>query len=248
MKPIVRIISLRKWFGRHPVIAGMDFEVNPGTCLAVVGPSGCGKTTLLRILSGELTPEDGSVLLATDGLKAQVSLVPQRDLLFPWRTLEQNALLGAEIAGRKSSAKIALGKLVRDLDLIDYISAYPHQLSGGTRQRASLARALLAEPNILLLDEALGQVDFLRKILLERLIREWAERNDRCVIMVTHDIESALAVSDRLLVLSSRPASVIFDLAIDRGSWSKDPLRIRGEALFSHYLSTILAALRMARK
>jgi ABC-type nitrate/sulfonate/bicarbonate transport system ATPase subunit len=205
--------------GPLPVLAGTSFDVAPGEFVALVGTSGCGKSTLLDVLAGLRSADRGDVCLDGDAEASRLgrlTLMPQRDALMPWRTALDNVALGAELAGlrRAEARRAARAALVR-YGLQGFEDYYPHALSGGMRQRAALARTLLAGRRAWLLDEPFGAVDALtRADLVEMLEALWREHRPT-VVLVTHDLDEALLLADRVLVLTPRPAHVAQDVAVD---------------------------------
>jgi NitT/TauT family transport system ATP-binding protein len=190
-------------FGGVEVLRPLDLTIAPGEFVGIVGPSGSGKTTLLSILSGHLTPSAGTITRS-----GRTRTVYQSDGLFPWRTVRDNIALGA-----RSRAEV--DELLTLVGLTEFASAYPHQLSGGMRQRVELARALAGESDLLLLDEPFSALDYLTRLKMRaELARLLAER-PRTVLLVTHDIEEAAQLADRVLVLSERPATVRKTLTIE---------------------------------
>ncbi len=203
--------SFRTAHGMIRVLASVSFAVGDGEWLTCLGPSGCGKTTLLRILAGLLEPDAGAV--SVEGTLTprlgRTAYLPQEDTLLPWRSALDNALLPAEIDGRSPvDARVEALALFGRFGLLGFEHVYPSQLSGGMRQRVELARTFLSHRSVLLLDEPLGALDPLtRAALQDWLVEMWTELR-RTVVLVTHDIEEALLLSDRLLLLTPRPASV----------------------------------------
>ena len=190
-------------YGEVDVLAGIDLEVRDGEFVAIVGPSGCGKTTLLNVCSGWLTPTSGRV-----DRPAALRMVFQQDGLFPWLTVDENVRLGlgqiAEPLERQRRTNALLGLI----GLTSFAGSYPHQLSGGMRQRVELARALGGETPLLLMDEPFSSLDYLTRLKM-RLELAWILRaQPRTVLLVTHDIEEAAQLADRVLVLSERPARI----------------------------------------
>jgi NitT/TauT family transport system ATP-binding protein len=213
----VRLDGVSKIFaGRRDVVRALDnvnLSVPTGQFLSVVGPSGCGKSTLLRIIGGLEGATSGSVHL---GSTARVAFVFQDNGLFPWLTATQNVQFGLRMAGvgKKERAERAAHWLSR-VGLHAFADLYPDRLSGGMRQRLSLARAFVTEPDILLMDEPMGALDAqTRSLIQEDLIQLW-EQNRRTVVMVTHSIDEALLLGDRVLVMSRRPAEITSDIAVD---------------------------------
>jgi ABC-type nitrate/sulfonate/bicarbonate transport system ATPase subunit len=197
--------------GTIEVLRSVSFDVSDGEWLTCIGPSGCGKTTLLRVIAGLLEPDAGTVSLAgTPGFRlGRSAYLPQEDTLLPWRSALDNALLPAEIDGRpRSDARREALALFRRFGLDGFEHSFPAQLSGGMRQRVELARTFLSQRNVLLLDEPLGALDPLtRATLQDWLIEVWTELR-RTIVLVTHDVEEALLLSDRLLLFTPRPAAV----------------------------------------
>jgi NitT/TauT family transport system ATP-binding protein len=182
----------------------------------VLGPSGCGKSTLLRLIAGLEPPSTGTLLV--DGARIIAPhpsrvLVFQDPTLYPWRTVRRNAALGLEARRLKSSPRV--DQALRLVGLTDFADAYPHQLSGGMAQRTSLARALVNDPSVLLLDEPLGKLDSMTRITMQgELVGLW-ERSGFTTLMVTHDVEEALFLAQRVIVLSDRPASIKADVPVE---------------------------------
>jgi NitT/TauT family transport system ATP-binding protein len=205
----LEVSKLSKWFDRLEALRAIDLEVERGEFISVVGPSGCGKTTFLRVVAGLEPATSGSVRL--DGREVRApggdrGFVFQNDNLLPWRTVLTNALIGPEVAGR-----IGERERQRTLDLLKLVglggfeSYYPRQLSGGMRQRVNLARALAIDPEVLLMDEPFSSLDAqTREIMQTELLRIW-EQGRKTVLFVTHQIDEAVFLSDRVLVFARRP-------------------------------------------
>ena len=222
--PILKTESLYKAFdspnnGNLLTIANISFTVSSGEFLCIVGPSGSGKTTLLQILAGLLPPTKGQVWLAGALLtkpQPEISIVFQKPNLMPWRTVLDNVLLPLQLqavptheAQRRGQEALAL------VGLSEFASAYPKQLSGGMEQRVAVARALIQQPTILLLDEPFGALDALtRERLNLELLRLWQSRK-LTAVMVTHNIQEAVFLADRVLVLSPRPATISAEFMIN---------------------------------
>ena len=200
-------------------VADASFKVNNREFMTIVGPSGCGKTTVLNMLAGLLEPTTGRILVdgeeVEDRRKHSVYMF-QRDLLLPWRKIIDNVALGIEILGTPRRECRAMAQEILDrFDLGQFATKYPGQLSGGMRQRAALMRTLLCPKDILLLDEPFGALDALTRAgMQEWLLQVW-ERDHRTVVFITHDIEEAIFLSDRVLVMSARPGTIKLELEID---------------------------------
>jgi NitT/TauT family transport system ATP-binding protein len=210
-KPL-RIESGSVSFGSIEVFHHLSLEISRGEFVAVVGPSGCGKTTLLNLFSGFLKPSSGNVLCT-----GRVRTVYQQDSLFPWQTAAQNIAMGLRELS-ETERKRQLAEMLHLINLEEFAGHYPHQLSGGMRQRVVLARALAGASDILLLDEPFSSLDYLTRLRLRRELARMLEELPRTVVLVTHDIEEAAQLADRILVLTDRPARVCreFHVALPR--------------------------------
>ncbi len=200
------------------VLDDVSFTVKPGEFVALLGPSGCGKSTLLRLVSGLETPrqgslsEDGAVITGPDPSRV---VMFQDPTLYPWRTIRDNVALGLEIRGELKSKRDRVDEALKLVGLTDFAKVYPHQLSGGMAQRASLARALVNDPRLLILDEPLGKLDALTRLSMQTEIAELWRKNRFTALLVTHDVEEALFLATRVLVFSERPARIVADLDVD---------------------------------
>ncbi|WP_060511750.1 ABC transporter ATP-binding protein [Pseudomonas sp. NBRC 111124] len=201
------------------VLEGIDLDIRPGEFVSIVGASGCGKSTLLRLIVGLDQDYQGQILLDQEtvhGPGLERGIVFQDHRLFPWMTLQQNIALALKNHALPAAEKYRLvAEHIALVGLHGYEQAYPHQLSGGMAQRAAIARALVNKPKVLLLDEPLGALDALTRVRLQQeLQRIWVQ--ERCtVIMVTHDIEEALYLGDRVIVMDAHPGRIREDLRID---------------------------------
>jgi NitT/TauT family transport system ATP-binding protein len=197
-------------YGGLAVLQGLDVAVKPGEFVVLVGPSGCGKTTLLNLLSGHLKPTSGAV--RREGV---IRTVYQHDGLFPWLTVVENIGMGLRSVKDPTALERELKELMELIHLQGFENHYPHQLSGGMRQRVELARVLAGDSDILLMDEPFSALDYQTRLRMRReLVRLLAIR-PRTVVFVTHDIEEAAQLADRVVVLSQRPAHVRRELRID---------------------------------
>jgi NitT/TauT family transport system ATP-binding protein len=202
-----------------PVLDSVHISAEPGEFVALLGPSGCGKSTLLRLVAGLEPPTQGSVL--QDGVAITTPdpsrvVVFQDPTLFPWRTVWDNVALGLEAQGLIRSQRHRVDEALLLVGLTAFAKAYPHQLSGGMAQRVSLARALVNQPSLLILDEPLGKLDSLTRLSMQSEIVSLWQREGFTVLMVTHDVEEALFMANRIIVFSERPARVAAEIRIDR--------------------------------
>lgn len=195
--------------GETHAVKDMSFSVRPGEFVSIVGQSGCGKSTLLSLLSGLMKPTGGQVLIdgaKVEGPSPQVGFMLQQDTLFEWRTILENALLGPEIQGMDiDAARSRAERILTSYGLGQFLHHRPGQLSGGMRQRAALGRTMCMEPDILLLDEPFSALDFQTRLAIAEEIGEIIRREGKTAILVTHDIPEAIALADRVVVLSPRP-------------------------------------------
>ena len=198
-----------KSFGSIEVLRSLTLDISPGEFVAIVGPSGCGKTTLLNILSGRHEPSEGG--MHRDG---NVRTVYQHDGLFPWLTVAENIGLGLRKVKDTALREGQMHELVHLIRLEGFENHYPHQLSGGMRQRVELARALAGETDVLLMDEPFSALDYLTRIHMRQELARVLEAKPRTVVLVTHDIEEAAQLADRIVVLSDRPAQILQTLTL----------------------------------
>jgi len=200
------------------VLDDVSFSVEPGAFVALLGPSGCGKSTLLRLIAGLDHPAAGHIRVNGEEVgdpDPSRILVFQDPTLFPWRTVRANVALGLEAQGILKSEGHRVDAAIRLVGLSGFEAAYPHQLSGGMAQRVALARALVNRPNLLLLDEPLGKLDSLTRLAMQaELVRLW-EQTGLTAVLVTHDVEEAVFLAQRVLVFGPRPARIVADLAVD---------------------------------
>lgn len=218
---------------QHEVLKNLSLSVQPGEFVSIIGPSGSGKSTLLQLIGGLLQPDGGSIRMDgadVTGRKGLISYMPQQPALFPWYTLEQNVLLALDItesnakprgsgarhsraASREARRELAKAWLAR-AGLGGYEDAYPHVLSGGMQQRASFLRAMLSPQELICLDEPFGALDALTRLQMQQWLLSLWEENRRSVLLVTHSIEEAIYLSDRIYVLSHAPAQTIAEFEV----------------------------------
>ena len=229
-EPLISLRHVSKFFGDGMVRALQDisFDVAPGEFVSLVGPSGCGKTTLLRIINGLIDVEEGEVTVMGGKPKPgpDLAMVFQSARLLPWRTISGNiefvlAMRGHDRAEQRQRALALLGAV----GLKDFADAFPHQLSGGMQQRVGLARALAVEPKVLLMDEPFAALDAMtREVLRRELLQMWSRRR-MAIVFVTHDIDEAILLSQRIVLLRPRPGRVdeVVDVNLPEPRWQNDP-------------------------
>lgn len=197
---------------RLPVLNDLTISVNSGQFVALLGPSGCGKSTLFNIISGLIQPHSGVVYINKNkiqGISGAFGYMQQKDLLLNWRTVLENVLIGPEIQKRSIiEAKKEALSLIAQLGLHGFANSYPTQLSGGMRQRVALVRTLLMQKVILLLDEPFGSLDAMTRTVMQSILLDIWQEGRQTVLLITHDIEEALLLADKIIVLTARPASI----------------------------------------
>jgi NitT/TauT family transport system ATP-binding protein len=237
--PAIEVRALVKHFGAEVcALSHLDCEVREQEFVSVLGPSGCGKSTLLRILAGLMPYDEGSVRIAGREVREplpEIGVVFQSANLLPWATVVQNLGLALEVGEGRAPSPEQLAAMLELLGLTAFAQRFPHELSGGMRQRVAIGQALLRNPAVLLMDEPFGALDALTRDRLNmELLRIWqAER--KTVVLITHSIAEAVLLSDRVLVLSERPGRLIEDVRIDLPR-PRDPSASRENPLFGDYV------------
>lgn len=228
--------------GEIDALRGIDFEIYDGEFVSIVGPSGCGKSTLLSVIAGLEVTSAGSVYVDGDAVTApspKVGYMPQKDQLFPWRTIWSNVILGLELQHQNTPERQQyVHELLDRYGLSEFVQKIPSQLSGGMRQRCALIRTLATDPKILLLDEPFSALDYQTRLSVSTDIYSIIRQERKTALLVTHDISESISLSDRIIVLSKRPAAVksIHDLDELQGI---SPMQRRDHPSFRKYFNTI---------
>jgi NitT/TauT family transport system ATP-binding protein len=245
----IRIKNLVKQFqtkdGVFTAVDNVSLDIPAGEFFTIVGPSGCGKTTLLRILAGLEKASSGSVEIAgSDGARPANSMVFQGDSLFPWMTVWDNAAYGLKMRNvNEAQIRDVVGHYLDRTGLTRFKNAYPHQLSGGMRQRVSIARAFANDPEILLMDEPFSALDEQNKTLLqEELLRIW-EETKKTVVFITHSVDEAVTLSDRIMIMTAHPGrtKALIDVPFER---PRRVLELRSQAEYGEMVYRIWGYLR----
>ncbi|WP_035982563.1 ABC transporter ATP-binding protein [Bradyrhizobium sp. STM 3843] len=231
--------------GEVRVLDDLSFDIHQRDFVSIIGPSGCGKTTIFNIIAGLIEADAGTMQHHGEpigSLRGRVGYMMQKDLLFPWRTVLGNVLLGLETRGiGRDAAEAKARQYLKSFGLTGFENVYPKTLSGGMRQRVALIRTLIMDPDILLLDEPFSALDYQTRLYLEGVLKEAVETYHKTVILVTHDIDEAVALSKRVVVLSGRPARVKVVHDIDIAAHS--PIAARADHRFSGYFHQLCAEL-----
>ncbi len=207
---------------KAPLIKDLSFHVTPGAFVALIGVSGCGKSTIFKLINRLIQPASGQILIRGEDIgksRGPAGYMPQKDLLFPWRTIRRNLMLPMEIARVPAKEmEERTSAMLEEIGLADYADKYPHDLSGGMRQRVSFGRTLLTDADLLLLDEPFSALDALTRInMQEWLLKEWS-RYHKTVLFITHDVEEAIFMSDQIYLVHDRPirSLEVIDVPADR--------------------------------
>jgi NitT/TauT family transport system ATP-binding protein len=234
--------------GGYTAVQAIDLKVHPGEFIAIVGPTGCGKSTLLNASAGLLRPSEGQVEIfgsPIQGLNVRAGYLFQQDALMPWKTALQNVAVALEPKGiPRAEAVTKAREWLRRVGLAAFVDRYPHMLSGGQRKRVALVQMLIRDPEILLMDEPFGPLDAQTRQIMGNLLLELWAMNRKAVLFVTHDLEEAIALADRVVVMSAGPAARIigeFTVNLPR---PRDISEVRLEPAFHHIYKEIWASLR----
>ncbi|MBM3528965.1 MAG: ABC transporter ATP-binding protein [Alphaproteobacteria bacterium] len=232
--------------GHLTAVENVSLSVRDGEVVALIGPSGCGKSTLLNIGSGLAAPSAGDAFVdgeRVEGPNAHVAFMLQKDLLLPWRTVIENVMFGVEIQRVPSAERRQRAQALLDnLKLSDFAGHYPHQLSGGMRQRVALARTLAVDPTVLLLDEPFSAVDAQTRMVLQRELAQTLKSAGKTALLITHDLLEAVTLSDRVLVMSPRPGRIVDEIAVDMPG-RDDPLARRRHPRTGEYVNRLMQRL-----
>jgi len=224
-------------------VRGVSLAVRDGEVVSLIGPSGCGKSTLLNIGSGLAAPSEGAAFVDGErvaGPNAHVAFMLQKDLLLPWRTVAENVMFGVEIQGvAQAERRRRAQQLLANFKLAEFSNHYPHQLSGGMRQRVALARTLAVDPHVLLLDEPFSAVDAQTRMVLQRDLAQTLMQAGKTALLITHDLLEAVTLSDRVLVMSARPGTIIDEIVIDMPQ-RDDPIARRHVAKVNDYVARLM--------
>ena len=235
-------------FGDLVAVRDVDLSVADGEVVSLIGPSGCGKSTLLNMGSGLYAPSEGDVYVDGEpvtGPNSHVAFMLQKDLLLPWRTIRENVELGLEI--KKIPRADKARHLLKRFRLQDFENAYPHQLSGGMRQRAALARTLAVEPTVLLMDEPFSALDAQTKMVLQQDLAQTLAEEKKTALFITHDLAEAVALSDRIFVMSARPGTIIEEIPVDLPS-RDNPMARRRAPRVGEYLAHLMELLHVEER
>lgn len=235
---LINVNNLNKTYDNLQIINNISFNIIKGNIISLIGPSGCGKSTILNIISGLENQTSGSINATNN-----IGYMLQQDSLFPWLTVYENCILGLQINNKLAKDNIEyIKKLLTDFKLEDFTNSYPSNLSGGMKQRVALIRTLALKPDIILLDEPLSALDYQSRLKISEDIYKIIKNNNITCILVTHDIEEAISLSDEIIILSKRPASI--KKIIKTNFNPKDtPLQRRKSSEFANYFQKVWRSL-----
>ena len=256
MREVLKLENINKTYqaknGEIEALKDINFSVEEGEFVSIIGPSGCGKSTLLSIIAGLEKKSSGKIYInevEAENISSKIGYMLQKDSLLEWRTIYNNVFFGLEITHRKTKENEEYVKeLLKKYNLYEFKDKYPSQLSGGMRQRVALIRTLAIRPEILLLDEAFSALDYQTRIMVTRDIYSILKNENITTVMVTHDISEAISMSDRVIVLSKRPATVKKIHTIDFEIENRDPMNCRKSPKFSKYFDSLWKELEVDAK
>ena len=247
MREVLKLENINKTYqaknGEIEALKNINFSVKEGEFVSIIGPSGCGKSTLLSIIAGLENKSSGKIYIdqiETENVSSKIGYMLQKDSLLEWRTIYNNVIFGLEITHRKTKENEEYVKeLLKKYNLYEFKDKYPTQLSGGMRQRVALIRTLAIRPEILLLDEAFSALDYQTRIMVTKDIYSILRNENITTVMVTHDISEAISMSDRVIVLSKRPATVKKIHTINFEMENRNPMNARKSPKFSEYFDSL---------
>ena len=247
MRELLKIENISKMYqaknGEIEALKDINFTVDNGEFVSIIGPSGCGKSTLLSIIAGLEEKTSGKLYIdgeESNGITSKIGYMLQKDSLLEWRSIYKNVIFGLEIKKINTPEnRKYVEELLKKYNLYEFKDKYPSQLSGGMRQRVALIRTLAIKPKILLLDEAFSAIDYQTRLMVTKDIYNIIKNENVTTLMVTHDISEAISMSDRIVVLSERPATVKTIHTIDFEMENRDPLNVRESPKFSKYFDSI---------
>ena len=247
MRELLKIENISKMYqaknGEIEALKDINFTVDNGEFVSIIGPSGCGKSTLLSIIAGLEEKTSGKLYIdgeESNGITSKIGYMLQKDSLLEWRSIYKNVIFGLEIKKINTPEnRKYVEELLKKYHLYEFKDKYPSQLSGGMRQRVALIRTLAIKPKILLLDEAFSAIDYQTRLMVTKDIYNIIKNEYVTTLMVTHDISEAIIMSDRIVVLSERPATVKTIHTIDFEMENRDPLNVRESPKFSKYFDSI---------
>lgn len=227
----LHIEGLSAAYDGQPILSDVSFDVEEGDFVSILGPSGCGKSTILNILAGVVTPQSGTITVDGQPLRQpgeHFAYMPQEDLLLPWKTIMDNVCLYGTIHKQKAQAREKAQALFPVFGLQGYEQAYPDELSGGMRQRAAFLRTALCHADILLLDEPFGALDVITRSDMQDWLATMRSQLGKTTLLVTHDIDEAIYLSDKILILNGRPASIKQEIVLTEQPRSREWLYAQG--------------------
>lgn len=247
MKEVLKLENICKTYqaknGETEALRNVNFSINEGEFASIIGPSGCGKSTILSIVAGLEKKSSGKIYIdgvETEDVSSKIGYMLQRDSLLEWRTIYNNVLFGLEITHRRTKENEEyVRELLKKYNLYEFKDKYPTQLSGGMRQRVALIRTLAIRPEILLLDEAFSALDYQTRMMVTKDIYNILKTENITTLMVTHDISEAISMSDKVIVLTKRPATVKKIETIDFKMENRDPMNCRKSPKFSQYFDSL---------
>jgi len=233
----MKVNSLHRSFNQLNVLKDISFELQQGSFVSILGQTGCGKSTLLNLLAGIDKPTSGEIINPN---MINLSYLLQENVMLPWRSLKENITLSLEVEGKLNGNKNReIAELLTKFELSGFDDYYPEAISGGMKQRAALIRCLITEPDLLLMDEPFSNLDFDVKLKIQREILRYQKETNTTIIMVTHDIEDAIALSNQVIVLTPKPATVKCSMEIELNLTEPDPVLARKSDKFRKHFVKI---------